>query len=480
MSTAMAKTSRNAPCPCGSGKKFKRCHLRDVESGAEIVAVDLTTLALRERWLLLIEEVHRLLRLPRHFSASDIKAAFQASHVRDINVLYDRIIGTFANPFVLPRQSPHTLGALYLGDVQERKIRQNILRMSLYADEIFVIDPFLNPRFRTPEHNCALVEPEAYILDTYQCTYFLLRMYEWLHSGIVTILLNPANHDMEYRHAVLSASQEHGNKHLNDSDREDFTKDFFDPHVLTEMFSSIPDERLESALRGTFPSLPDDAVAELAEALTQLRKSRPDLPHPAIFHGTSAQMHTLRGGLSPIDAALVCSQLNAFPFAERQSQLSLVNSLFKEPNPLADTWSPISSAFREAPLPFLNEVDTDFAISLRRDGRLNAFRQMLNRLWSAVNRTGAGTSPASVLAFSDEVRGEYERARVEWDAIRLDAAKWGVGAVAGLAAGTFALNLPTLLSAGGLLLGVYENWKKTSAFRVRNPASVLIDLKSRA
>ena len=29
----MRKTSRNQPCPCGSGKKFKRCHLPEVEQG---------------------------------------------------------------------------------------------------------------------------------------------------------------------------------------------------------------------------------------------------------------------------------------------------------------------------------------------------------------------------------------------------------------------------------------------------------------
>ena len=27
--TAMAKTGRNEPCPCGSGKKYKNCHLKE-------------------------------------------------------------------------------------------------------------------------------------------------------------------------------------------------------------------------------------------------------------------------------------------------------------------------------------------------------------------------------------------------------------------------------------------------------------------
>jgi len=31
-------TGRNDPCPCGSGKKYKHCHLREVESKYVIVS----------------------------------------------------------------------------------------------------------------------------------------------------------------------------------------------------------------------------------------------------------------------------------------------------------------------------------------------------------------------------------------------------------------------------------------------------------
>ena len=37
----MAKPGRNEPCPCGSGKKFKRCH-------GSIVQLDRTSLGLRQ------------------------------------------------------------------------------------------------------------------------------------------------------------------------------------------------------------------------------------------------------------------------------------------------------------------------------------------------------------------------------------------------------------------------------------------------
>jgi len=35
---AYGKTGRNAPCPCGSGKKYKHCHMREVERKYAVVS----------------------------------------------------------------------------------------------------------------------------------------------------------------------------------------------------------------------------------------------------------------------------------------------------------------------------------------------------------------------------------------------------------------------------------------------------------
>lgn len=35
---AYPSVGRNKPCPCGSGKKYKHCHLREVESKYAIVS----------------------------------------------------------------------------------------------------------------------------------------------------------------------------------------------------------------------------------------------------------------------------------------------------------------------------------------------------------------------------------------------------------------------------------------------------------
>ncbi len=35
----MAKTGRNAPCPCGSGKKYKVCHMKEEQAVAKDMKV---------------------------------------------------------------------------------------------------------------------------------------------------------------------------------------------------------------------------------------------------------------------------------------------------------------------------------------------------------------------------------------------------------------------------------------------------------
>lgn len=184
-----------------------------------------------------------------------------------------------------------------------------------------------------------------------------------------------------------------------------------------------------------------------------------------------------RSGLDAISAALVCSETNAFPFSEHRTQLAMVNSLFTEENHLAAQWQPIAQALREMEVSFLNEVSSDFAIGIRKDGRLHSFRLLLRRLWNEIGAEGE-ISNASILHFADQVKAEYEKAQVEWDAIKLDAAKLGVGTAGLFAAGALTLNLPTFVTAGGALVGAYDLWKKSRSFRIRNPASLLVDLKS--
>jgi hypothetical protein len=93
----------------------------------------------------------------------------------------------------------------------------------------------------------------------------------------------------------------------------------------------------------------------------------------------------------------------------------------------------------------LDHVDSEFACSIRKDGRLEGLRSFLRKLWNAV---GGNPNPASseTLArdFSDELTQSFNEAKADWDAIDRDLLKWGVPKIGGA------------LATGGLVTGHFS------------------------
>lgn len=470
---------RNDRCPCGSGRKYKRCH-GDGISG-EYVGVDLSSLAYTERWLLLIRECHRLLDLPRMFTAEDVRQAFELRHVVEINTVYDRVFNSFANPYETPRSKTDRLGALYLGDIAEKKISRNLLRMSLYADEIYVADPFFNPRMQVPNGGSPLKNPDFFATATYQAVYFILRLAPWIESGIVIPLLNPMNFDNNYRYKVIEDARAHADVNMDKTlfDAE-FKKKMLDLDMYDQLLLGVPDENLADNIKSLMPEMPNSVAVDLGRIVANSRRGRYDLPDPAKMAGLSGQFLLQRGGFDIITSALLCSKLNAFPFAEEQARLKLMDKLYNERNPVAELWTPVAGAFAASTLGFLNQVEPDFAIGLRKDGRLHGFRQFLRTVWGQASGGSGSPNPQQILGFCDELRNQYEKAEVEWREIEAAAIKWGVYSAGAILGGSLVLNVPGFIAAGGVLVEAYQHWHKGKGFRIRNPASVLIDLKNDA
>lgn len=354
--------------------------------------------------------------------------------------------------------------------------------MSLYADEIFVADPFIHPSWTIEDSGNPITNPEHYILSTYQSVYFLLRLEQWIRAGIVTPLLNPTNYDQKYRHQVFSSMEGFARSEASKSEIiDDMRNSHFDAAYFDELFALVPNSELSIAIADMFPSMPKSLAVDFRELLLDSRNSRLDIPDPSTLSGLESQMMIRRGGFDPATAALIASKLNAFPISETKTNLRLLNSLFEQPNQLAETWTPLAGAFRETTLDFLDDVEPDFAISLRKDGRLHGFRQMLRGIWGNVtNASDLTPHHIDVVRLSDQLRSEHEKAKAEWTEIRAKAARWGVLTATTILAGTLALNVPSYLAAGGLLVDAYQHWKSRKAFKIKNPASVLIDLQKRS
>ena len=199
-----ARTGRNEPCPCGSGRKYKKCHLeidRQVERASR--GERMTT---REKNLLLVTEAADIFGFTRGVTWDDLRKNLSADQVRK---LYE-VVGSLWPPGVdvteyLPEPGSH-LRALYLGDIHPQKLARNVTRFGLYADEILVIDPLRSP-WAFSEEFSPILHPEIWKADTLKIAYFLGFMAPWVAAGLAQIIPSPADYDGAIREATWQAAE---------------------------------------------------------------------------------------------------------------------------------------------------------------------------------------------------------------------------------------------------------------------------------
>jgi len=144
----------------------------------------------------------------------------------------------------------------------------------------------------------------------------------------------------------------------------------------------------------------------------------------------------------------------------------------------AQTWSPLINAFQQLTFKFLGNVDSGFACTLRKEGRLEGFRAYLRTLWSTVGGE-VDLAKAELLArdFRDELTQAYSEAQAEWGAIDRDLLKWAAPTVgAALVSGAFSPIIAGGLAVAGLGEIIQAEMKRRE-FRRKVPMSVFIDLE---
>ena len=86
-----------------------------------------------------------------------------------------------------------------------------------------------------------------------------------------------------------------------------------------------------------------------------------------------------------LEMTLYIAQLTgAFPYTNIRRRWQELLSVKEDLPETSRVWSPLTQAFQDLEFKFLNQVDSQFACSMRSDGRLESFRAFLRRLWNTV------------------------------------------------------------------------------------------------
>jgi hypothetical protein len=134
------------------------------------------------------------------------------------------------------------LRGLYLGDIRPELTLRNLIRFSLYSDNLFVIDPFHNPWIMRPEYN-PIENPDQFKADTINLLHFLFAVGPWIYSGILYLIPDPGQLNVGLKWATARLAKARiGDREPDERDLEEAIS--VDRDQLRRVLFALPEEKL--------------------------------------------------------------------------------------------------------------------------------------------------------------------------------------------------------------------------------------------
>lgn len=463
------KIGRNDPCPCGSGKKYKRCCLsknNNIRSSQN--------LSLDQRTKVLYNAMHDLF-FNKTKDWDEVKKRLTDERIKE----FYKVVAWLWPPktdvgTILPRPDGK-LRALYIGRYRPELIIKNIVRYSLYTDEILIILPLVNPWSVKDEFD-PIVNSHLYASETLRSIYMLNQLNLWVQAGLVKIIPDLGDFDYELRKKTWELGQQH-EEEVSDEDIEQ-EMEFHKEDFARELYR-LPIDSLKHLLRRWKPEISEKETVGILEAIAHKKKTDPlifDAPpkskEEVLFSRTGANLE-LGLYVAQLTGAYLYTDI---PFRWRQI-LSAAQQLPDE----GALWAPLTKTFQSLEFKFLDQVSPKFACNLRTSGRLENFRSFLRKTWTDIFKISDPSSINSkARGFSDELVSKYHEAETEWAKIDKDLLKWigSTGGIAKILSGGMRWEIPAtgfcIAAITELLVAKYERTR----FRQNVPMSVFLDLKT--
>jgi hypothetical protein len=473
----MTRPGRNDPCHCGSGKKYKKCHLELDENAYKLTTLVRAPRTIFEKNLALIAAAKEIFHFEKPWE--QVKKGMSDARIK---AFYEFIAELWPPNTPLRERLPapeSNLRALYLGENQPETMVDNVFRFSLYADQIVLVNPFENPHMFREEFS-PIVHPDQWRIQTLRVAYQLLMLAPWVAAGIVVMIPSPGDFDVAFLMRTVEMAQARlGSDFLSD---EDVNEIAYAEVMRKQFFLSPPDYMAESA-RKAIPGISDGEIKDVIEYAARMRREDPLLIDDTLDN-MPGQMTGTKTGANLEMGLYICQNIGAFPYTNLRFRWREILSAGKELDPKSQVWSPLTQAFQKLDFKFLNKVDSQFAVEMRNEGRLAGFRSYLRKIWTTVGgEVDLTKAEALAIDFRDELAGEYDKARAEWDSIDRKLVKWAVPAILGAFGSVGAVatgHLDLAVPAGGFAINglneLIQAGMKRAEFRRKTPMSVFIDL----
>ena len=484
-----SKIKRNDPCPCHSGKKFKSCCLGKVDWEAiNQQGLDCGPyLSVRGRNLYFagrISDALQLNTLGKASSLKNYKAAFTSDAVRKIHEAVMDVWPPDIDIANALKPSSSDVSGLYIGDYGSEYLTRAIIRHSIYANRIMLVDPFVYPASVKDEYN-PIVNPAQYRSQTLKNVNLWFALLPWIQAGIVELIRPPSDFDRRLNWEIMREQEKKfaESAELKDSSKEsvgELSARHQEKLMYQQLFLGAPD----SYLREKFEELDLGArgakVDDFLKSIHQEREQDPDFLEP-MEPGGEGQLSIITSGTSYPSAAMTAGITSSYLFTDinvRWREIEMDRESHSAENKV---WAPFAKALQNTPFRYLNNLNLEHALTLRREGRLESLRGFLGRVWKGASTENQFDS-ANAILLAEELGERVREAEREWKKIDSDLLKIVGGEAVGglLAAGPLiAAGHASFLAAAAAVGGVVpliNSTLKRNSFPARFPAAFFMKI----
>lgn len=429
------KIRPNQACPCGSGLKFKKCCSKEFDWASYLTEskTDTRFLSARGRNLSFKEILYELLQVDseKQINTLLIRKAISPNFVRQLYEAIEKIWPPDTDLNWVYSRNKKTVAGLFIGDYELGYLEQAVVRHSLYADKILLTDPFLNPHVISSQYN-PIVHPEHHLCQTLKNLNRFFALLPWVEAGIVDFIHTPAELDKTYsfeamKRAFSEKRDAKTNEELQKSVVELNKRNRLSGGLIRTLIQ-LPDKMIENVFDEQFPEMTVEQKQELFEEVYYLRKTDSNFLD-TLDKLPSGQYTIWTTGGTVENAHLTASMANAYIFTDLDYRWHKLQQERRNFNPQTSIWSPFSKAVQNAEFSFLDKVDVDVALKLRRDNRLAGVRQVMRKAWKS-ELYDDNFSNENAILLAENFNQEIAKAKEEWKEIRAELVKIGFAGTA--------------------------------------------------
>lgn len=482
------KVQPNDPCPCWTGKKYKHCCKGTIDWTAILRSGvgHIPHMSIRGRNLLFCAAINDALGFDvtsASISLKDYKKAFTASAVRKIYEAIYEIWPTSTDVGQLLARARSDVSGLYIGDYNPSYLKRAVVRHSTYANKILLVDPFMHPYGVSDKYN-PIHEPAQYRAQTLKNVNLYRALMPWVDAGIVEFIRTPADFDRDLNwNSMLRANEFKGDPSIQGA-LKDSADDMMRRHENTSAFGltvlGLPDEHLLRKFRTS--DLHKKGLTEegFLAYINAQRDRDPDFLEP-MGSENNAQLHMMFSGGTYEVAKLTSQMSGSYLFTDLKVRWAMIERDRAAHSAPSKVWSPFAKSVQDASLHYLNNLNLDFALRLRKEGRLEGVRSVMTEAWRRA-KSDDPYDEATALYFAENLTESVREAEAEWDAIKADILKFtGPGVVGGVAAmGAVTSGQAVWLAAAAAVGGAGAfAWHKLkeAAYLKRHPAAFFMDVR---